>query len=83
MRTLVLAGAAFAMFGLAPIGAAQAYEWGGGSCVGEGCVRALHDDDDDRVVVRRHRTIEERPAVRIEERRIDRRARDWDDEDED
>ncbi|MGY2052902.1 hypothetical protein [Methylobacterium sp. JK268] len=80
MRSLAWAAAAVAVFGTAQIGTAQAYEWGGGSCVGYGCVRALHDDDDgDRVVVRR-RIIEERPSIRIEERRIERRPHDWDDD---
>ncbi|KAB1071678.1 hypothetical protein F6X51_18790 [Methylobacterium planeticum] len=65
---------------LAP--SAQAYEWGGGSCVGYGCVRALHEDG--YRPARAYRYEERRPDVRIIERRRDLRdAEDWDEDEED
>lgn len=67
-------------------GSAQAHDWGGGTCVGYGCVRDL--DDDGLRPVRGYRRVEhyeERPAVRVIERRSYRvyRDDDLDDDDED
>jgi hypothetical protein len=60
---------------------AQAYEWGGGSCVGHGCVRAIHEGEYRSV---RGYRYEERPDIRIIERRRDLRdAEDWDEDDAD
>jgi hypothetical protein len=79
MRRLVLVLAATAATG-ALTGSAQAYEWGGGSCVGYGCVRDVHDGYDR--AERRDRVYEERPAVRVYEHRGTRTRPDWDDGDE-
>ncbi|WP_336487744.1 hypothetical protein [Methylobacterium nigriterrae] len=61
---------------------AQAYEWGGGSCIGYGCVRAIHEGE--YRPVRSYRYDEERPAVRVIERRHRvYRHHDWDEDDDD
>ncbi|ACL56543.1 hypothetical protein [Methylobacterium nodulans] len=82
MMKIALITVAMAALGPALVNSAEAYEWGGGSCVGYGCVRALHDED--YRPVRHYRTYEERPAVRVYERRTHRgwRHHDWDDDDE-
>ncbi len=79
-RFALLAGVGL---GLSAIGPAQAYEWGGGSCIGYDCARRIHDGD-----YRRVRTYEfddhRRPGVRVyERRRIERYEVDDDFDDED
>lgn len=75
----ILAGAAAATVLSAP---AQAYDWGGGTCIGYGCARVL---DDGYRPVRQYRRVEEfeeRP-VRVIERRTTRRVYEEIDDDED
>lgn len=63
---------------------AQAYEWGGGTCVGYGCVAAAHDSPY-REVSREYRDGHYAPRVRVyeERRRVVVPENDWDDDDED
>lgn len=80
-RLAILLGATIAAGAAMP---AQAYEWGGGSCIGYGCVRAVHEGE--YVPASRVYGVE-RPRLRAYE--YDRRvyrvppADDWDDEDDD
>lgn len=78
---VILAGATAAAVLAGP---AQAYDWGGGTCVGYGCVRAIDDGyrDGYRPVrqYRRVEEIEERP-VRVIKRRSVRRVYEVDEDD--
>lgn len=75
----ILAGAAAATVLSAP---AQAYDWGGGTCIGYGCARVLDDGYRPVRQYRRVEEIEERP-VRVIERRTTRRVYEEIDDDED
>ncbi|GAB6844497.1 hypothetical protein HNR00_002797 [Methylorubrum rhodinum] len=74
---VILAGASAAALLAGP---AQAYDWGGGTCVGYGCARVLDDGYRPVRQYRRVEEIEERP-VRVIERRSVRRVYEIDEDD--
>ncbi len=82
-RYTLMIGAALAAITAA--GTAQAYEWGGGSCIGYDCARRIHDGRYYRPARGYHDDYDVRPRVRVYERRIYRShpSDDWDDDDED
>ena len=79
MRKFALMTGAALLAGTALAGSAQAYEWGGGTCIGYGCVHR-HVYDGGYRAVRHYDDYDVRPGVRVYERRI-YRHHDWDDDD--